>query len=101
VPAHWFLEVANVVAMAERKNRISVAESTEFLSLLRTFDIEIDDEAAGRSFDQIIPLCRAQRLTSYDAAYLELAIRSQLPLASLDDDLRAAASRLGVPVLGK
>lgn len=101
VPALWFLEVTNVLAMAEKRKRITAARSSEFLSLVETFDIEIDHESANRAFAQLLPLCRAHGLTSYDAVYLDLATRRQLPLASLDDDLRRGAKTLGVKLLGK
>ncbi|MEX1095875.1 MAG: type II toxin-antitoxin system VapC family toxin [Planctomycetales bacterium] len=101
VPPHWFLEVANVLAMAEKRQRISAADSIQFVRLLGALDIQSDDEASGRVFEHVLPLCRSQGLTSYDAAYLDLALRRQLPLASLDDDLRRAAANLGVEVLGK
>ncbi len=100
VPAHWFLEVTNVLAMAENRKRITAAQSTEFLSLLETLDIEVDDEPAPRAFAHLLPLCRSHRSTSYDAAYLDLAMRRRLPLASLDDKLRKSARALGVELLG-
>ena len=101
VPSHWFLEVSNVLVISERRKRISVTESTQFLTLLDALQIEIDNEALARAFDHILPLARTHALTTYDAAYLDLALRRQLPLASLDDDLRRAAMTLGVQVLGK
>jgi predicted nucleic acid-binding protein len=101
VPAHWYLEVTNVLAMAEKRKRISAAKSQEFLALLTTLEIDVDEEPARHAFLKLLPLCRTHRLTSYDAAYLELAIRRQLPLASLDDELCASARMLGVSVLGK
>jgi predicted nucleic acid-binding protein len=101
VPAHWPLEVANVLAMAERRNRISALDATQFVKLLGAFDIQIDEESPSRAFGHVLPLCRSQSLTSYDAAYLDLALRSQLPIATLDDDLRRAASGLGVDLLGR
>lgn len=101
VPAHWTLEVANVLAMAERRGRISALESEQFVSLLGVLDIQMDEEAPKRALSQILSLCRIHKLTSYDAAYLDLALRRGLPLASLDDDLRRAAKKLGVVVLGK
>lgn len=101
VPAHWFLEVTNVLAMAERRKRITAAQATTFLSFLETMDIEVDAEGPGRAFAHVLPLCRSQGLTAYDAAYLELALRRGVPIASLDDDLRASAKALGVDVLGK
>ena len=101
VPAHWFLEVANVLSIAERKNRLTKAKVVAFIDQLATFDIEIDREFTARAFDHILPLCNRYALTSYDAAYLELALRRQLPLATLDDPLRAAAQQCGIPLLGK
>lgn len=101
VPSHWFLEVANVLAMAEKRKRMTAAATTEFLKLLGMLDIEVDDAPASRTFAHVLPLCRSYSLTSYDAAYLELATRRQLPLASLDTDLRAGARKLGIKVLGK
>ncbi len=101
VPSHWFLEVSNVLAMCEKRKRISPADSDQFLDLIRTFAIHHEDESARRSFRYLLPLCRKHGLTSYDAAYLDLAMRARLPLASLDDDLRRAAANEGLPVLGK
>jgi len=101
VPSHWYLEVANVLAISERRNRISPTSSAEFLTWLASREIESDSEAQGRAFDHLLPLCRAHRLTAYDAVYLDLALRRRLPLASLDDDLRAAAESLGLEVLGR
>lgn len=101
VPAHWFLEVSNVFAMCEKRKRITATDSDQFLDLLLAFDIQVDDETAGRSFKHLLPLCRKHGLTSYDAAYLDLAMQTQLPLASLDDALRKAAIAEGLTVLGK
>ncbi len=101
VPSHWYLEVVNVLAMAEKRQRISAADSSQFLKLLDDVEIHDDGETAARAFHDLLPLCRSHGLTSYDAAYLELAIRRQLPLASLDDQLRQAAINVGVAVLGK
>jgi predicted nucleic acid-binding protein len=64
VPARWYLEVVNVLAMAEKRQRIEPATSTEFLRLLESLDIERDDEGAGRAFVQLLPLCRSHGLTS-------------------------------------
>ena len=101
VPPHWYLEVGNVLIMAEKRKRISTDATTEFLKLLGALDIEIDSVPADSTFPHIVPLCRKYSLTSYDAAYLELAIRRQLPLASLDTELRAGAKRAGISLLGK
>jgi len=100
VPAWWFVEITNVLAMAERKGRIVPTQSDAFIADLSKLGIERDDEAPDRAFSHLLPLCRAHRLTSYDAIYLELAIRRSLPLATLDLDLRRAAKKTGVSVLG-
>ena len=100
VPAWWFIEITNVLAMAERKRRITPAQSDAFIADLSKLAIERDDEAPNRAFTHLLALCRTHRLTSYDAIYLELAIRRSLPLATLDDDLRKIAKKLGVGLLG-
>lgn len=99
VPQLWFLEVANVLAMAEKRRRITPAKSDEFIHLLQLMDIEVDVESPGRAFEHVFPLCRVYGLTSYDAVYLDVALRNRLPLATLDDDLRAAARKAGVKLL--
>jgi predicted nucleic acid-binding protein len=98
---HWYLDVANVLWIAQRQKRISHAEAMQFVARLGMTNIEDDYEFAARAFDHILPLSHRYGLTSYDAAYLELALRRQLPLATLDDQLRAAAQQVGIPVLGK
>ena len=100
VPAWWFIEITNVLAMAERKGRIAPPQSDAFIVDLSRLAIERDGEAPDRAFTHLLSLCRRYRLTSYDAIYLDLAIRRSLPLATLDDDLRRAAKKLGVGILG-
>jgi predicted nucleic acid-binding protein len=100
VPALWFVELTNVIAMAERRGRISASATASFLSDLAQLDIETDPQAPERAFEFLLPLCRAHQLTSYDAVYLELALRRHLPLATLDEQLRKAARKLDVKVLG-
>ena len=100
VPAWWFIEITNVLAMAERKGRITPAQSDAFIADLGKLGIERDDEAPRRAFTFLLTLCRRHRLTSYDAIYLDLAVRRNLPLATLDDDLRKAAKKLGIRLLG-
>jgi predicted nucleic acid-binding protein len=102
VPVHWLLEVVNVLHVSERRKRITPAKSAEFLRLLGGFDIQVSGEApAIGAADGLLVLCRAHALTAYDAQYLDLAVREGVPLGSLDDDLRKAASKLGVTLLGK
>jgi len=101
VPSHWFLEVANVLFQSERRKRISASESDLFLARLTLMSFEIEYGPTRRAFEHLLPLCRSHGLTSYDAAYLDVALRHNLPLASLDGPLREAAQRVGVTVLGK
>jgi predicted nucleic acid-binding protein len=100
VPAWWFIEITNVLATAERKGRITPIQSDAFVADLGKLGIERDDEAPNRAFTHLLTLCRTHRLTSYDAIYLDLAVRRNLPLATLDDDLRKSAKKLGVRLLG-
>ena len=86
--------------MAERKGRITPTQSDAFVADLGKLGIERDDEAPDRAFTYLLALCRAHRLTSYDAIYLDLAVRRNLPLATLDDDLRKTAKKLGIGLLG-
>ena len=99
VPAIWHLEIANVLALSERRRRITRADTAEFIALLETLEIVIDEETPSRAFGRVLDLAREERLTTYDAAYLELAMRLGVPLASKDADLCDAAERLGVSVL--
>lgn len=100
VPAWWFIEITNVLAMAERKGRITATQSDAFIADLGKLGFERDDEAPDRAFTYLLVLCRKHRLTSYDAVYLDLAIRRNLPLATLDEDLRKTAKKVGLPLLG-
>ena len=99
VPGLWRLEIGNTLLTACRKQRITYANATEFLSLLNALDIRIDNRDAQYGFHDIFLLAHAEKLTTYDAAYLELAMREGLPLATKDAQLSAAALRLGVAVI--
>ena len=99
-PALWAFEVASVLHTAERRGRMSAAAQAAFLERLRLLPIIIEHRPATWLAQQILPLARAYHLSAYDAAYLELAIREGLPLATLDDDLRHAASGAGVALIG-
>lgn len=99
VPVIWPLEVVNVALVGERRGRIVVADTLRFVLFLRSLPIEIDDIELPRVWGNVLDLARAQQLTLYDASYLELALREGLPLATLDDRLREAANRIGVPLV--
>ena len=98
VPSLWGLEVANTVLMGERRKRSTQAQAATWLGFLGALPIETDDETSTRAWGDTLNVARAQILSAYDAAYLELAMRRGLPLATLDAKLRAAASAVGVPL---
>jgi len=100
VPPHWPVEVANVLLVAERKGRLRPENMRDLLDAIRGWSTEIDAGCHDQVFAATSRLARSHRLTAYDAAYLELALRRAMPLASLDQDLREAAKREGVSLLG-
>lgn len=99
VPGLWRLELGNVLASAERRRRISAQGVARCLGLLARLPIVTDLETEDRALRETLGLARRERLTTYDAAYLEVAIRRGLPLATLDRALACAACRAGVEVL--
>ena len=96
VPAIWQSEIANVLLVKERQKRIDPAFVRRCLRALEALEIEVDVVAATSSLDRVLPLARKHQLTAYDGAYLELALREGVPLASFDAPLCAAADREGV-----
>jgi predicted nucleic acid-binding protein len=93
----WPLEVANAVLMGERRQRSTEAQAAKWFGYLRSLPIAVDDATNDRAWGEVLSLARTHRLSACDAAYLELALRRGLPLATLDDQLKAAATALGVP----
>ena len=96
VPGHWPLEVANVLAGAERRKRTTATQIARFIDILDRLSIVVDDQTAKKAFGEVLTLARTHQLTAYDAAYLELALRTGCPLASLDATLNEAAAGLGI-----
>jgi predicted nucleic acid-binding protein len=99
VPGIWPLEVTNVLLIAQRKKRLGRAGSSRFLELLRSLPILVEQELPARVFSEIFALADDTGLSTYDASYLDLAMREGLPLASLDKSLRKAARSCRVPIL--
>lgn len=99
VPSIWPVEVANALLIAERRNRIALAQVTAILQKIAGLPIAVMPIDSGRAFDHILPVARQQFLSGYDAAYLELALRQGLPLATLDEQLRRAAKTTGTLLL--
>ena len=100
VPALWRLEVANSLTVAVRRRRIDADFRRAALADLALLDITTDPHTDSLAWGETLTLADRFRLTLYDAAYLELAQRRALPLATLDEELCAAAATLGVRVLG-
>ena len=96
VPGLWHLEIGNVLAQAERRRRITASQVAGCLELLRRLPIEVDVETNRRALREVLSLARTQTLTTYDAAYLELAMRRSIPLATRDKALARAGRRVGV-----
>lgn len=96
VPVTWSLEVANVLARAEARDLLNEAQSEAFLEMLSSIPIRADNATFARALADTLQLARRHRLSSYDASYLELALRGGLPLATLDADLAKAARKAGV-----
>jgi predicted nucleic acid-binding protein len=99
VPGIWHLEVGNVLLLAERRGTISPADRAAALEGLRRLPVEVDLDTATLAWRDTFALAERQRLTLYDASYLELSQRRALPLATLDAALRRAAVAVGVKLL--
>jgi predicted nucleic acid-binding protein len=99
VPGLWHLEVANAMKVAVRKRRLARERMASSLALLALANLHVDEDTARCAWGPTLALSDRHGLTLYDAAYLELALRRRLPLASLDVDLRAAAADEGVIAL--
>lgn len=100
VPSIWRLEVANVLHLGVRRGRSDSAFRDAALDDLAEFPIDVDPETDQHAWAATFSLAIDRNLTTYDAAYLELAKRRGLPLATLDKDLRRAATAEGVHLLG-
>jgi predicted nucleic acid-binding protein len=99
VPSLWHLELGNVMIQAERRGRIMSADVSTRLELIGDLPIVTDDETPSRALHEILALARAENLTTYDVAYLELAIQRGLPLATNDKRLRNACANTGVQII--
>ena len=98
VPSIWPLEVVNVLLVAERHNRLQEADSVRFITLLSQLPIEVEHEWPEKMMKELLALGRAQNLSSYDASYLDLAMRKDCPIATLDKRIRDAAKDTSVAV---
>ena len=98
VPAIWPLEIGNVLVVAERGKRLTEADSARFLSLLGELPIRIEQETRERMMGEVLAAAREFGISTYDASYLDLAMRQGLPIATKDAGLRKAAKRARVEI---
>ena len=99
VPSLWLLEITNTFALSVKRNRVTEADVAGYLDALSDLPISFDPLKAKRTFNDILPLARKHDLTTYDATYLDLAIRKKAPLATLDKTLQRAATAEQIEVL--
>jgi len=99
VPDLWHLELGNVLLGARRRGRIDQAGIEAFLNHLNALEIVVDRQTHSQAWGKILDLAYQYKLSTYDAAYLELALRRGLPLATLDQALRQSAKDSGVTLL--
>ena len=96
VPGLWFLEMSNVLLMAQRRHRLTAAQRKAAMEKLSALQLTVNEEGSRNAFGKTSELAEKYGLTIYDATYLELALRRSLPLASRDEALRNAAKQCGL-----
>lgn len=98
VPSIWLLEVINTLLVAERRKRLTPVEAMHFWETLQSLSVEFDHHIGYEYNEPIFNLARTHQLTSYDAAYLSLAIKHHIPLATLDKKLITSAQACGIEI---
>ena len=98
VPSLWFFEAANALLVGERRKRATHTAIMGFLTGLARLPVDVDEHSGKHIAHEIYTLAMEHDLSAYDAAYLELALRRELPLATLDKKLRSAAVKAGVKI---
>lgn len=97
-PSIWGLEVGNVLLKAENSGLVQPLDSERFIEQLEALRIRFDTLTSRQALTRTFAIARSCKLSSYDAAYLELSVRTGLPISTLDKDVRKAARKLDVPV---
>ena len=98
IPAIWAVEVANALLVGERRKRIRQPEIRRFVDLLKNLSVVEDRQPFADTVSNVLPLAREHNLSAYDAAYLDVAVRHEIPLASLDHALRKACTTAGIRI---
>jgi predicted nucleic acid-binding protein len=100
VPRVWPFEVINGLLVGERRGRVTISQCWRFLNMIKHLAIDVDARTTqGVTFEELLEIGRNQRLSGYDAAFIEVALRHHLPLATLDKDMQRAAGELGIDLL--
>jgi predicted nucleic acid-binding protein len=99
VPSLWWYEVANALVVAERRKRLTEADGIHLIDLYRALPIKTDMVSGTAVIEQLRTLARQYNLSAYDVAYLELALRKGLGLATADLNLQSASKKAGVRIL--
>jgi predicted nucleic acid-binding protein len=99
-PAIWPLEIANAIRSAERRGRLTIADSARLREVLAALPVEVEPTPLALALGEVTEFARAAGLSAYDAAYLALAAARGLPLATADDRLAAAARAAGIELAG-
>jgi len=99
VPALWFLEMSNVLLVAQRRHRLTAGQRKAAMEKLTAMQLTVDEEGSRNAFGNTSELAELYGLSIYDATYLEWALRRSLPLASRDEALRNAARQCGLKAL--
>jgi predicted nucleic acid-binding protein len=99
VPALWFLEMSNVLLIAQRRRRLTAGQRKAAMEKLTAMQLTVDEAGSRNAFGKTSELAEKYGLTIYDATYLELALRRSLPLASRDEALKNAAKQCGLKAL--
>jgi predicted nucleic acid-binding protein len=98
VPSIWAVEITNALLVGERRKRIRQPEIRRFIDLLKDLSIVEDRQAIADTLSNVLPLAREHDLSAYDAAYLDLAVRHEIPLATLDSTLQKAGTKAGIMI---
>jgi len=98
-PSIWPLEVVNVLLVAERRKRLKQVDSVRFITLLSQLPIVVEDKGSEKVMKDLLALGRTSHLSSYDASYLDLAMRKDCPIATIDKKLMEAAKEVSVTIL--
>jgi predicted nucleic acid-binding protein len=100
VPAIWPFEVGNALLSAERRGRLDAADRARLIELLTALPIDVEPASLAQALGSLTNIARPNQLSVYDAAYIDVALRLALPLATLDRRLAQVAAELGVEVVG-